>query len=138
MSGETDLSRILASMSPQLVDGEFVFCSFPEAAYGDHADLNPVAAIREAEGLTLVLPRAAADAREIDYESVFRQITLQIHSSLDAVGLTAAFARRLTERGISANVIAGYFHDHLFVQAESAKAAMRALEALSLEAETPG
>jgi uncharacterized protein len=136
MSGETDLARMLASMSPRLVDGEFVFCSIPGAVYGDHAELQPVAAVREAEGLTLVLPRAAADAQGIAYKSVFRQITLQVHSSLDAVGLTAAFSARLTEHGISTNVIAGSYHDHIFVQSESAQPALRALEVLAREADS--
>lgn len=136
MSGETDLTKMLASMTPHLADGEFVFCSFPGAAYGDHADLQPVVAVREAEGLTLVLPKAAADAQGCAYESVFRQITLRVHSSLDAVGLTAAFSARLTERGISANVIAGFYHDHIFVQSGSAEPAMNALEALAREADS--
>ena len=131
MSGETDLVKMLASMSPQLVNGEFVFCSFPGASYGDHAELAPVAATSEAEGLTLVIPRTVADAQGVGYDSVFRQITLQIHSSLDAVGLTAAFATKLTEQGISANVVAGFYHDHIVVQRDSAEQAVRALEDLA-------
>ena len=92
---------------------------------------EPVAAIVETEGLTLVLPRTRADAAGLGYDSVFRRITLEVHSSLDAVGLTAAFSAALTEQGISANVVAGYFHDHLFVQADAAGHAIAALEALA-------
>lgn len=131
MAGERDLDTLIASMAPELMDSEYVFCSFPNARYGDHAALEPVAAMVEAEGLTLVIPRARADEAAIDYESVFRGITLRVHSSLDAVGLTAAFARALGDEGISANVIAGYFHDHIFVQGDRASAAMAALEALA-------
>lgn len=60
-----------------------------------------------------------------------RQITLTVHSSLDAVGLTAAFATELTRHGISANVVAGYYHDHIFVAEKDAERAVAALEALS-------
>lgn len=131
MMGETDLTTLLASMAPALIDGDFVFCSFADAGYGDHADLEPIAAMAEPEGLTLVIPRAKADARGLDYTSVFRGITLRVHSSLEAVGLTAAFSRKLTEHGISANVIAGYFHDHIFVQRDHAEQALAALMELT-------
>lgn len=131
MTGETDLQKLLASMSPVLMDGEFVFCSFADARYGDHANLAPIAAMQEHEGLTLVIPKAKADEQALDYGSVFRGITLMVHSSLEAVGLTAAFSRKLTEHGISANVIAGYFHDHIFVQHDRAEQALAALRELS-------
>lgn len=133
LSGETDLDLLLRSMSPMLVEGEFVFCTFPAAAYGDHAALNPVASIRETEGLTLVVPRDCAAEQGLPCDNPFRCISLQVHSSLDAVGLTAAFATRLTEHGISANVIAGYYHDHLFVQSEQAERALTAIRALASE-----
>jgi hypothetical protein len=87
--------------------------------------------VREKEGLTLVVPRPLADARQLPYSGVFRCITLQVHSSLTAVGLTAAIASALTTHGISANVMAGYYHDHLLVPAESAEAALRSLQELS-------
>lgn len=131
MSGEMDLQKMLATLSPELMDGEFVFCSLPDARYGDHAELEPVATVREGEGLTFVIPRARADAHGMAYESVFRGITLSVHSSLDAVGLTAAFSTQLTAHGISANVLAGFFHDHIFVQKDLAEQAMAALRELS-------
>ena len=116
MSGETNLDKLLATISPSLMDGEFVFLSFANAGYGDYANLDPVASIIEAEGLTLVVRKSQADRHALEYQSSFKGITLGVHSSLDAVGLTAAFSVKLTEQGISANVIAGYFHDHIFVQ----------------------
>jgi len=127
MTGERNLEKLLASMSPKLIDGEFVFCSFQDAQYGDYFDLEPIAAISESEGLTLIIPKSKADERDMNYESVFRGITLNIHSSLEAVGLTAAFSSKLTEHGISANVIAGYYHDHIFVQREFSERAIEAL-----------
>ena len=116
MDGEKDLEKLLAGCSPVLSASEFVFVSFPSSRYGDHSELSPIAFIVEDEGATLVVPRSEADARQIGYESVFKRITLNIHSSLDAVGLTAAVSTALSDHGISANVIAGFFHDHIFVR----------------------
>lgn len=130
MGGEKNLEKLLASMSPALIDGEYVFCTFEDAAYGDRAELEPIAAVVENEGLTLVVPRSKADEYGLGHESVFRGITLTVHSSLEAVGLTAALSRKLTEHGISANVIAGYFHDHVFVQRDHADKALAALAEL--------
>ena len=127
MTGERDLLKLLASMSPNLMDGEYVFCTFRDAKYGDFPDLEPIVTITESEGLTLVVPRYKADDKNISYESVFKGITLSVHSSLDAIGLTAAFSSKLGDHGISANVIAGYYHDHIFVQKELADKAMQAL-----------
>ncbi|MBL4670997.1 MAG: ACT domain-containing protein [Arenicella sp.] len=131
MTGETNLAKLLATMSPVLMTGEFVFLSFPGAAYGDHANLNPVASVAEQEGLTLVVEKTHADRHGMEYQSCYTGITLEVHSSLDAVGLTAAFSDKLSEYGISANVIAGYFHDHIFVQSAYADRAMTALRQLS-------
>lgn len=131
MTGERHLERLLASLSPVLIDGEFVFCSFENARYGDHLNLQPIAAMTESEGLTLVIPKSKADEHELNYGPVFKGITLKVHSSLEAVGLTAAFSSKLTEHGISANVIAGYFHDHIFVHSEHAEKAIAALDELA-------
>ncbi len=130
-NGSTEIRELLKHMKPELLADEYVFLSFKSSVYGDHAELAPIATFREQEGLTLVVPKASADQNQHSYSSVFRCITLQIHSSLEAVGLTAAFATQLTRCGISANVIAGYYHDHIFVGAEDALAAMTALQELS-------
>ncbi len=130
MSGITNLKQLLKKMSPELQDGEFIFASFQSSTYGDHAHLQPVAAVLESEGLTLVIPLEKAAEHGLAYDGIYKMITLQIHSSLEAVGLTAAFATKLGEHGISANVIAGFFHDHIFVQANKADAAVEALKEL--------
>ena len=131
MAGETDLIKLLASLAPQLMAGDFVFCTIQDAEYGDFRELSPMASFCEAEGLTLLLTREDADRAGFNYESIFKGITLKAHSSLDAVGLTAAVSGKLAERGISANVIAAYYHDRIFVQAEKADAALSTLNELS-------
>lgn len=131
MSGETDLQQLLHCMSPELRAGEYVFCSIKNADYGDFAETNPIASFTEAEGLTLVLPKDAAEQAGLGWQGEFRCITLGVHSSLQAVGLTAAVAGALAENGISANVIAACYHDHIFVQSQFADQAIGILSALS-------
>lgn len=126
--GETNLEKLLHVISPQLLEEDYVFCTFPRAVYGDHPDLEPIATFREREGLTLVIPQSQADKKGVGYETVYKCITLNVHSSLDAVGLTAAFSKKLTDHGISANVVAGYYHDHIFVKKQDADRASEALQ----------
>jgi hypothetical protein len=127
MAGEKDLKRLMTSLSPHLMDGDFVFCTIQDGKYGDFAKLLPMASFCEEEGLTLLVTKENADKAGFTYESIFKCITLKVHSSLEAVGLTAAVSSKLAKRGISANVIAAYYHDHIFVPAEKADAALSAL-----------
>jgi hypothetical protein len=115
-SGETDLNRILKSLSPKLYPERYTFGTAREVP--DDA----FAIVREEEGMTVV---------RHDPEGEWARITLQVHSSVHAVGLMAAMATRLTELGISSNVIAGAFHDHLFVQWERRFDALKVLEGLA-------
>ena len=124
MAGEKNLESLLRSMSPSLTEGDYVFCTVKNSRYGDYADAQPIASFVETEGLTLVLPRDAAERFNLPYEGVFRCISLGVHSSLEAVGLTAAVAGKLAAHGIAANVIAAYYHDHIFVQSELADRAI--------------
>ena len=130
MSGIIDINELLSSMQPALAEGAFVFCTVT-GQLADYLALDPIATFRESEGLTLVVSQAAADQAGLDYEGVFRQITLTVHSSLEAVGLTAAVSAALADQDISANVIAAYYHDHVFVPSAQAARALSALKALS-------
>ena len=131
MTGEKNLETLLATLSPTLNDGEYVFCSFKNAMYGDYSDLKPIASFSESKGLTLIISKIEADEKGLTYNGVFKVITLRVHSSLEAIGLTAAFSKKLTEHGVSANVVAGYYHDHIFVKTEQAEKAIVALNEFS-------
>ena len=133
-NGGSNLSELIKHMSPVLRSDEYVFLSFQKDNYGDHKELQPVASFLEEEGLTLVVSKEMADNHQHAYSGVFRCITLQVHSSLEAVGLTAAFATQLTQYGISANVVAGFYHDHIFVGVDDAAKAVEALQELSSNA----
>ena len=119
-------------MQPELIDKVFVFCTVT-GHLNEYIALEPIATFIESEGLTLVLTKDKADEAGLNYEGVFRQITLTVHSSLQAVGLTAAVSTKLASKGISANVIAAYYHDHIFVSLEQAEQALVALKELSSE-----
>ena len=125
-----DLSALLSQLSPALADPDFVFCAVPRANERAVLGARLRGTFWEAEGLSVILERAEADRLGFTYTSVHRCITLQVHSSLTAVGLTAAVSSALSSAGISANVVAAYHHDHVFVPAESAETALSVLEAL--------
>ena len=131
LAGEKNLDNLLRSMSPVLIEGDYVFCTIKNSKYGDFAESRPIASFAEAEGLTLVLLKETAESFGLSHEGVFRCISLGIHSSLDAVGLTAAVAGKLAAHGIAANVIAAYYHDHVFVQSELADRAIGILSGYS-------
>ncbi|NRB48621.1 MAG: ACT domain-containing protein [Saprospiraceae bacterium] len=131
MAGEMDLRKLIQGMKPKLNPGSFVFCTLPEKQLP--LDVAFIASFREEEGVTVVLEQVLADQKGWSYESGMAWITLTVHSALEAVGLTAAFSSALAQEGISCNVIAGYYHDHLFVPLERAKDAMNALQRLSSE-----
>ena len=130
MTAITDLDILLKSMSPELIEGNYVFCTVNDTL-SDYLALNPIATFHEKEGLTLVLEKHKAINAKLDFDAVFSLITLSVHSSLEAVGLTAAFATKLASYGISANVIAGYYHDHIFIPKDKTDAAMKALREFS-------
>ena len=131
MTGETNLSRLLASLSPRLNPGRFVFCSVPQPTVVQVA--AALGSFREAEGTTLILAREEAERLGLTYDYLAAWITLEVHSSLAAVGLTAAFAKALAGEGISCNVIAGFHHDHLFVAEADAERALARLQRLAAE-----
>lgn len=135
MSGLTDLNQLLKQMNPSLCEQEFVFICHTHAQLSTEIEQYAIATVIEQEGRTLVVPKHVADQYGKCYTAVFRKITLQVQSSLEAVGLTAAVANRLLQHGIAANVIAGFHHDHVFVLSSKATAAMLALQDLSSDVE---
>lgn len=129
MTGETDLTKLLQGLRPTQNEGEYVFCLVNSLASA--AELNPLCIFQEKEDVTVILPKIRADENSLLYSVICTWITLNVHSSLEAVGLTAAVAKVLTEANISCNVVAAYYHDHIFVPVKDAERAMKVLSQLS-------
>jgi len=123
VGGETDLSLLLKGMKPVLDPRRFNFSTHPNLTLQEAAAFSPIATFNEPEGLTLI--------SEGTDQPRYAMITLTIHSSLEAVGLTAAVSKALAADGISANVFAAFYHDHVFVAERDADRAITALENLS-------
>lgn len=111
MVGEMNLDALFVGMNAVLIDGIFVFATVDTVPQG----LAPRMAFQEAEGTTLIVLREEADAHGIAYEFACRMITLNIHSSLEAVGFMARIATELAKENMGVNPVAGFYHDHIFI-----------------------
>ena len=123
---ERDLGALLRGMEPALHAAAYGFAVWP----GGALRFQPFATVAEGEGLTVVADLAEMEAAGM-VSDPWARISLTIHSDLAAVGLTAAFASALAAVGVSANVIAGVYHDHIFVAWDQRHVAMEALRELS-------
>jgi len=128
MTGIKELKKLLETMNPKLHPGEFVFCTFPNTTLAEKLFLSPIGSFIEEEGLTLIITKDNAQKYDIPYEGIFKLISLTVHSSLEAVGLTAGISAKLAAHAISANVVAAYYHDHIFVPIQDAEKALEALK----------
>ncbi|WP_133274334.1 ACT domain-containing protein [Hymenobacter radiodurans] len=130
MSGEQNLEQLLRTMQPVFQAEEYVFCTLP-AGQATPESVTPVGTFWEAEGLTLIMTKAQAEQAALSYSYPCRMITLNVHSSLEAVGFLARITARLATHGISVNAVSAFYHDHLFVPTARADEAVRLLNELS-------
>ncbi len=131
MQGETRLTALLKNLNPRMDDTDYVFVHVTdiEAMKPVYHDVRGM--FIEEEGITLIVPVRIAQTQGWHYDLPMRCITCQVHSSLQAVGMTAAMSSALAAEGISANVVAAYYHDHLFIPAKDADVALNVLRTLS-------
>src|SRR5512140_2435579 len=110
MNGELNLDELLAGMNPALQEEEMVFCSVPNDVCHT-LQVRPVCTFQEREGTTLILTRTEAEAAGLEFTYPCRMITLEVHSSLEAVGFLARVTALLAKHGISSNTVSAYYHD---------------------------
>jgi len=129
MNPISDLADLLSNLEPILNEGEYIFATV--------SDINSIPRDKsicefvEKEGVTVVLSKTDAQELGLSYDFIASWITLNIHSALDAIGLTAAFSTALANHQISCNVIAGFYHDHIFVEKKDEQEAMKVLMELT-------
>lgn len=128
MSGETDLGRILETLSVRRREGVYVFASIPPGQ--PLPDLPLSAMISEVEGTTVVLNRDVAVGAGVEYEFEAAWLTIEAHTSLEAVGVTASVSTALAMKSIPVNVIAGFHHDHLLVPVDMVDDAIAAVDVI--------
>ncbi len=106
MPGEINLISLLKTMKPILNDGEYVFCTVDKKINLQQKEI--LFFFKEQEGDTIITTKIFADSLHLPYHFIAAWITLTVHSSLEAVGLTAAFSKALADENISCNVVAAY------------------------------
>jgi uncharacterized protein len=126
----SNLSFLLNNMHPHLNEGDYVFCTLEKVELSIPID-KAIMTFKESEGTTIIVEKSLADQFQLEYTFVASWITLTVHSSLEAVGLTAAFSTALAKNGISCNVVAAFYHDHIFVEKSDAEKALQVLLDLS-------
>ena len=122
------MADILKNLDPVLNEGSYVFVTVKNTSGVPRNKV--VGEFKEKEGSTLILEQETADELDLNYEFIAAWITLNVHSSLHAVGLTAKVSQALSKNNIACNCIAGYYHDHLFVPIKYASDAIIILRAL--------
>ena len=125
--GETDLAEMLASMGVHRRDGVFTFVAVTDPPPDLVACAD--AMVRESATTTLVMPVHVAVDWGLPVVVEMAWLTITVQSSLEAVGLTAAFSRLLAGAGIPCNVLAGHDHDHILVPLHRAAEAITVLTA---------
>jgi len=130
-SGELDLDVLIQSMEPHLSDETYVFATVENSFNCDA--LSPLMIFREHEGQTLILEQRRAVAAGIECEFPCKMITLNIHSSLEAVGFLARITQRLAKLQMGVNPVSGFYHDHLFIPIDRAQEALAELQLMSAE-----
>ncbi len=131
MAGETNLHVLLSSMTATLEDGIYVFLTLDNQELP--SAIKPRMMFEEAEGTTYILRQELAEDAGLNYEFPSHMITLNIHSSLEAVGFIARIATELAKAGMGVNPVSGYFHDHLFVPEGRHEEALQILAQISPE-----
>ena len=132
MSGELNLQALFETLQATLVDGVYVFITLPKNNVPD--DVNPRMRFEEAEGTTLIMLKSEAEAAKLAYEFPCRMITLDVHSSLEAVGFIAYIATQLAKHDMGVNPVSGFYHDHLFVPEGREQDALNILKQIAEEA----
>lgn len=130
MNDAADKQTPDGALKPMLADEEHGFATIPIGS-GWPSGLVPVATFAEAEGASVIALAELLKGVGIEHEAGWAKITIGADTKLDDVGVSAKIASALAEKGISANIVAAYHHDHVFVPWDRREEAMTVLTNLS-------
>lgn len=125
MSGERDLDVILEELEVDRRPGAFAYIL---AITGGAPPPELFAMIDEGATTAYVVDADSPLGREASFRAAW--LTLTVHSALEAVGLTAAVSTALAAADIPANMLAGFYHDHILVPEERADEAIAVVRSL--------
>jgi uncharacterized protein len=125
---------MIAGMTPTLKPGVFVFITTGDTSLIKSLSFQAISTFKEEEGMSLLVSIEAAEKLKLDVAHPMRCITLNVYSSLEGVGLTAAVSAALGDAGIPCNMVAAFHHDHVFVPADKCLKAMEVLARLQSRA----
>jgi hypothetical protein len=128
MSGLTDLHHTLKTLKVVCDDIQYGFASIENESQIDREKV--LATFHENGQLAVIAPLDYLNNLGIENEGPYAKLTIDIHTSLELVGLTAVMATELAKNRISANVVAAFYHDHVFVQYDLRQKAQQVLEEL--------
>lgn len=131
--GELSLSKLLATLTATLHPPTYVFAVLAESELPPFSEVEMLCREAKAEGITVITTREYAENHGLQYTFPCRKITLDVTSSLDAVGFIAVVATRLAAAGMGVNPISGFYHDHLFVSLGRELDALRVIAELAEE-----
>lgn len=129
MKAKADIRSLLKNLSPRVNAGEYVFCSI--STNYKLKNIEVVASILESDSRTIVIRKEDAEEVKLHYDTSMSWITLDVVSSLEAIGLTSTISKKIADHKISCNIIAGYYHDHIFVPYSDHAKAIQLLKSLS-------
>ncbi|KAH0267371.1 hypothetical protein KCU91_g10143, partial [Aureobasidium melanogenum] len=131
--GEVSLAKLLATLTATLHPQTYVFAVLAESKIPPFSEVEMLFREARAEGITVITTQEYAESHGLEYAFPCRKITLDVTSSLDAVGFIAVVATRLAAAGMGVNPISGFYHDHLFVPLGRETGALKVIAELAEE-----
>jgi uncharacterized protein len=116
MSGQKNLAEVIKSLKASCDNIEYGFAAVQNNKIS--IDDQVFCTVKENEGFTIIADKKYFETNGIKYDCPFAKLTIETHTSLDLIGLTAVLSKKLADNNIPANIIAGYYHDHIFVPYE--------------------
>ncbi|MFT4959139.1 MAG: hypothetical protein ACI92Z_000212 [Paracoccaceae bacterium] len=121
---------MISGMTPVVQPGSYVFISTEDPTLVASLSSQAISTFKEEEGMSMLIPVELAKKSELSVDQPMSCITLNVYSSLEGVGLTAAVSTALGDNSIPCNMVAAFHHDHVFVPSEMCDRAIEVLTSL--------